>query len=54
LVNGKNTFKKPQMITDGEGTKTKPQETPRNLQQAIMREMKRHVRNTLNGAILDF
>jgi hypothetical protein len=28
LVNGKNTFKKPEMITDGdgEGTKTKPQE----------------------------
>jgi hypothetical protein len=25
----------------------------RNLQQAIMREMKRYVRNTLSGAMLD-
>lgn len=44
------------MITDGdgEGNKNKTPRMPtRNLQQAITREMKRHVRNTLSHAILD-
>jgi hypothetical protein len=34
--------------------KKTPRMPTRNLQQAIMRVMKRHVRNTLSGAMLDF